>query len=95
MNLYYNIRHLKSNPIYYTPWQNRNKSRAFSGLNMDYSKYIHCPDCIESGLYCPRHQIEIERILRQREIKKLLKLKDHKSDQYRHAIMGLLESYQI
>ena len=62
---------------------------------MDYSKYLQCSECQEAGLYCKVHRIEVERELRAREIRKILKIKDHKSAQYAHALKGLPESYDI
>jgi hypothetical protein len=62
---------------------------------MDYSKYLNCPRCHESGLYCPKHRIEVESSLRKREIRKILKIRDLNSTQYRHAIRGLLQSYDV
>jgi len=62
---------------------------------MDYSKYLHCPDCRESGLYCNKHRREVETTLRKRELSKILKMKNYKSPQYVHAIKGLFESYEI
>jgi len=62
---------------------------------MDYSKYLHCLDCQESGLYCSKHRMEVEAALRKRELNKVLKMRNHRSPQYVHAIKGLLESYNI
>ena len=62
---------------------------------MEYSKYLHCNACQESGLYCSKHRIEVEAHLRKREIKKILKMNDYNSAKYNHAIRGLLESYAI
>ena len=62
---------------------------------MDYSKYLQCPDCQESGLYCNTHRIEVETNLRKRELAKILKMADHNSPQYMHAIKGMLESYNV
>ncbi|WP_316504196.1 hypothetical protein [Nitrosopumilus sp.] len=62
---------------------------------MDYSKYLHCNACKESGLYCQKHRTEVESTLRKREIKKILQIRDSSSAQYNHAIKGLLESYDI
>jgi hypothetical protein len=62
---------------------------------MDYSKYLHCLDCQESGLYCSKHRIEVEAALHKRELNKVLKMRNHRSPQYFHAIKGLLESYEI
>ncbi len=30
---------------------------------IDYYKYLNCKDCKESGLYCPKHRTEVEKIL--------------------------------
>jgi len=62
---------------------------------MNYSKYLHCLDCQESGLYCNKHEIEVEAGLRKRELNKILKMSNYKYLQYVHAIKGLLESYDI
>ncbi len=32
---------------------------------IDFYKYLQCPRCIESGLYCKPHRIEVEKILNQ------------------------------
>lgn len=32
---------------------------------IDFIKYLNCPACKESGLYCLRHRIEVEKILRE------------------------------
>jgi len=61
----------------------------------DYSKYLHCQDCQESGLYCIKHRIEVEATLHKRELNKVLKMSDPRSPQYFHAIKGLLESYNV
>jgi len=61
----------------------------------DYSKYLHCPDCQESGLYCSKHRIEVEAALRKRELNKVLKMRNHRSPQYVYAIKELLESYDV
>ena len=65
----------------------------FSKVN--YTKYLNCIECQEAGLYCVKHRIEVERNLRKREIRKTLQIKDQQSNQYKHAIKGLLESYDI
>ncbi len=68
----------------------------FFGLsNMDYSKYLRCHACQESGLYCTQHRTEVEANLRKREIQKVLQIQNPHSDQYKHAIKGLLESYDV
>lgn len=67
---------------------------VFLVSNMDYSKYLHCPACQDSGLYCPKHRIEVQTTLRKREIRKILQIHDQPT-KYRHAIKGLLESYDI
>ena len=51
---------------------------------MDYSKYLHCAECQKSGLYCNKHRIEVETMLRKREIRKLLQMPSHQSAEYRH-----------
>ena len=70
-------------------------TNVFWSQTMDYSKYLHCLACQESGLYCPKHRIEVETNLRKREIRKTLQIHDPKSTRYKHAIKGLLESYDI
>ena len=62
---------------------------------MDYSKYLQCHDCQESGLYCIKHRVDVEAGLRKRELNKILKMSNYRSPQYVHAIKGLLESYDI
>ena len=62
---------------------------------IDFNRYLKCPDCIKSGLYCTTHKIEVETTLRKREIKKTLQIRDYQSIQYRHKIKGLLQSYDI
>ena len=32
---------------------------------IEFHKYLNCPDCRASGLYCPQHRIEVEKILEQ------------------------------
>lgn len=32
---------------------------------IDYYKYLKCPDCKDSGLYCKSHRDEVEKILEQ------------------------------
>ena len=66
----------------------------FSYQNMDYTKYLHCTACQESGLYCTKHRIEVETYLRKREIRKILRI-SNQPEKYNHAIKGLLESYGI
>jgi len=40
-------------------------TKDFEIFNMiDFNKYLSCPDCRESGLYCPKHRIEVEEILK-------------------------------
>ena len=34
---------------------------------IDFIKYLNCPDCIESGLYCSKHKVEVEKILQETE----------------------------
>jgi len=68
---------------------------VFWPQNMDYSKYLACHACQDSGLYCTEHRIEVEANLRKREIGKILQIPRSESSQYNHAIKGLLESYDI
>ena len=69
-------------------------SSIFCQQNMNYSKYLRCHECKDSGLYCTEHRIEVETNLRKREIRKILQIRDQPA-QYSHAIKGLLESYDI
>ena len=32
---------------------------------IDFRKYLNCPDCKESGIYCSAHRIEVEKILKE------------------------------
>ena len=32
---------------------------------IEFTKYLNCADCRASGLYCPQHRIEVEKILEQ------------------------------
>jgi len=32
---------------------------------IDYYKYLQCPKCKESGLYCKPHRLEVDNILNQ------------------------------
>lgn len=34
---------------------------------INYIKYLNCPDCKDSGLYCREHRIEVEKILEEVE----------------------------
>lgn len=38
--------------------------------SIDFHKYLKCPKCVESGLYCKPHRIEVENILNQNSKKK-------------------------
>ena len=38
-----------------------NKPKEF----IDFYKYLKCPKCVESGLYCKVHRVEVENILNQ------------------------------
>lgn len=64
-----------------------------------YTKYLQCPECQKSGLYCTKHRIEVEMDLKKRAIMKVLAMSnddnDRQSPRYRHAIKGLLESYDV
>ena len=60
-----------------------------------YTKYLRCPAYQQSGLYCTSHRIEVEMNLKKREVRKILRIDDHQSLQYKHAIKGLLESYDV
>jgi len=39
-----------------------NDFRIFLDL-INFIKYLNCPDCKDSGLYCREHRIEVEKIL--------------------------------
>ena len=32
---------------------------------IDFYKYLNCPNCKKSGLYCQKHRVEVEQILKQ------------------------------
>jgi hypothetical protein len=34
---------------------------------IDFSKYLDCPDCKDSGVYCDEHRIEVEKILKEND----------------------------
>ncbi len=34
---------------------------------IDFSKYLNCPDCIDSGVYCSEHRDEVEKILKEND----------------------------
>ncbi len=34
---------------------------------INFIKYLNCPDCKDSGLYCREHRIEVEKILEEVE----------------------------
>ena len=68
---------------------------VFFSRHIDYSKYFNCHTCQKSGSYCSKHRIEVETNLRKREIRKILQMQDQQSIQFKHAIKGLLESYNI
>ncbi len=36
-----------------------------SNIQIDFDKYLNCPYCKKSGLYCPEHRSEVEQILKQ------------------------------
>ncbi len=36
-----------------------------SCLLIDFSKYLDCPDCKDSGIYCDEHRSEVEKILKE------------------------------
>ncbi|MCE9653414.1 MAG: hypothetical protein K8Q89_10245 [Nitrosarchaeum sp.] len=35
---------------------------------INYYKYLKCPDCKKSGLYCPVHRKEVEKILQEEQM---------------------------
>jgi hypothetical protein len=43
-----------------------NDFRIFLDL-INFIKYLNCPDCKDSGLYCREHRIEVEKILEEVE----------------------------
>ena len=44
-----------------------NKMESLYGKNdkIDFYKYLNCPNCKKSGLYCQKHRVEVEQILKQ------------------------------
>ena len=62
---------------------------------MDYSKYLDCHAYEDSGLYCPKHRIEVEATLSKQQIRKILQIRNCQSAQYNHPIKELLELYDI
>ena len=36
-----------------------------SNIGINFEKYLGCPYCIKSGLYCAEHRSEVEQILKQ------------------------------
>lgn len=43
------------------------ESDEFNGV-IAFDKYLNCPDCREYELYCPKHRIEVEKILAKRDL---------------------------
>ncbi len=37
--------------------------QSISFENIDYTKYLNCQACKDSGLYCPKHRVEVENML--------------------------------
>jgi len=46
---------------------------VFWPQNMDYSKYLVCPACLDSGLYCTEHRIGVWQILEKERLGKYSK----------------------
>ena len=36
-------------------------------IMIDFSKYLNCPDCKDSGVYCSEHRVEVEKILKEND----------------------------
>ncbi len=36
---------------------------------IDYYKYLRCPECVENGLYCKVHKLEVEKLLAEEKLK--------------------------
>ena len=36
---------------------------------IDYYKYLRCLECVENGLYCKPHKIEVEKLLAEEKSK--------------------------
>ena len=60
---------------------------------MDYTKYLDCEDCKESGLYCHLHRKEVEHELKKQELKNILSIKNTILAAYKKHIRNLLDSY--
>ena len=60
---------------------------------MDYTKYLNCHNCKDSGLYCKRHRKEVELKLKKQELQDILET-NVRSLSKRH-IVNLLKSYVI
>ena len=43
----------------------RINNQSISFEYIDYTKYLNCQACKDSGLHCPKHRIEVEKILEQ------------------------------
>jgi hypothetical protein len=38
-----------------------------SPILIDFSKYLNCSECIDAGVYCDEHRIEVEKILKEND----------------------------
>ena len=60
---------------------------------MDYTKYLDCKGCQDSGLYCHLHRKEAEHELKKQELQNVLQIKDAASPLYKKGLKNLLASY--
>ena len=60
---------------------------------IDYTKYLCCKNCQDSGLYCKEHRKEVETELKKQTIKNVLELKTHRLVIYKKLIEHLLDLY--
>lgn len=50
-------------PQYKTVEGSKSNEISFLLDMIDFYKYLKCPECRDSGLYCKEHKSEVERIL--------------------------------
>ena len=60
---------------------------------INYTKYLQCKDCQDSGLYCKEHKSEVKMELKKETLQSILELKNFKSILYRKSIESLLDLY--
>lgn len=60
---------------------------------IDYTKYLHCKDCQDAGLYCTEHRKEVETELKKQAIQDILELKSLRSEIYKKLLTHLLDLY--